>query len=807
MTMFLYIRTILVSFVFFGLGALAYGQDAQVQGQVLDTTGAGISKALVRIVDQVTGTERKIETNDNGQYTVPGLKPGSYKIFVEAQGFSTTVSDRLILNAGQNAVFDFTLKIGAASADVVVTAEKSGEERLLDVPIPIGVIDTDTITAQGQLLLRDYFSDVPGLILTPGYDAAQAIIVRGVGATGFDNPAVGITIDDVPFGASTGAGIGWLVPDLDPGDLEHLEVLRGPQGTLYGSNSMGGLIRYVTKDPSTDLISGHIQIGTSAVHNGAEPGYDARGSINLPVTKNIAVRASAFENQSPGYIDNVLSNTKGVNEAENSGARIAGVWRPNDFTSLKVSALYQHNHASGVDEAIVNEGLGDLQENYIPGSGLSNQTIQFYTATLDTKMGPLQVSSTTGYSYLKNYHDLDFTSGFGADAAAAYAGANGSIYYEDDYAHKVSEELKASESIANRIAYSVGGFYTHETAGGWSSANAMNIETGQVYSSRLYYETDDTPITYDEYAGYINSTVQVTKNFDFELGGRITNYKFKNAEVTEDDFFTGSVPSITAPDTSSGTIGTYLFTPRYKLTDNLMVYARFASGFRPGTANPPTAGGMPQSNPDETKTYEVGTKGKLFCGMLTVDGSLYYVDWQNIQISTRTANDVPFETNGSEARSDGLEISASTRLRAGLSLSGWFDYDDAVLTAPFPVAAPAVGKAGDRLPFAARYSGNIAVEQEFHLWKEFVGFVGGQATYLGNRIGEFVDSETRQDYPAYTKLDLHVGAHLGAWEARAYATNASDARGILNGGIGYYNPNAREYITPRSIGVNVERRF
>lgn len=295
---------VLVCFSFFTLGALVYGQDAQVQGHVLDTSGVQIPKALVRVVDQRTSTERKTATTENGEFTVPGLTAGLYKIFVEAPGFSTAASDPITLAASQNVVLDFTLKVSPNSTKVLVTAEKR-EEVLLDVPVPVATLPGDTLAENNQVRLRDYFAEVPGINVMPSYVAQQNVSIRGITTGGGSTPTVGFTIDDVPFGASSGSH-GDHVPDLDPGDLERIEVLRGPQGTLYGADSMGGLVKYVTVDPSTEGITGRLDTGLSNVSHAGQPGFNVRASANVPLSDKLAFRVSGFRRQDPGYIDNPI---------------------------------------------------------------------------------------------------------------------------------------------------------------------------------------------------------------------------------------------------------------------------------------------------------------------------------------------------------------------------------------------------------------------------------------------------------------------------------------------------------------------
>src|SRR5207248_1653206 len=152
---------------------------------------------------------------------------------------------------------------------------------------------------------------------------------------------VGITVDDVPFGSSTISGGGLAVPDFDPGDLSQIEVLRGPQGTLYGASSLGGLIKFVTVTPPTDRVSGNLQAGVSSVRNGDEVGYVYRGAVNAPLSDTWAVRASGFVRLDPGYITNPVLNIKGLNTARADGGLVSTLWQPAQNFSVKLSALLQ----------------------------------------------------------------------------------------------------------------------------------------------------------------------------------------------------------------------------------------------------------------------------------------------------------------------------------------------------------------------------------------------------------------------------------------------------------------------------------
>src|SRR6202012_4604290 len=135
---------------------------------------------------------------------------------------------------------------------------------------------------------QDYFTQVPGLTMTDMVGGTPALAIRGITTGGFGNPTVGTTIDDAPVGFSTGTGGGYQAIDLDPSDLQRIEVLRGPQGTLYGASSMGGVLKYVTLDPTTAGVSGRVEEAVEGVENGRGLGETFRGSVNVPLASDLA---------------------------------------------------------------------------------------------------------------------------------------------------------------------------------------------------------------------------------------------------------------------------------------------------------------------------------------------------------------------------------------------------------------------------------------------------------------------------------------------------------------------------------------
>jgi outer membrane receptor protein involved in Fe transport len=573
---------------------------------------------------------------------------------------------------------------------------------------------------------------------------------------------------------------------------------------------MGGLVKFVTIDPSFDEYSGRAEAGISNVRNGDGAGFNFRGSANIPVADTFAVRVSGFKRQDPGYIDNPSLGESGVNDVEADGARFSALWKPAEDMSLKLSALYQNINTGGLDE-VVDSGTGGLQQNYIPGVGEVDSTIQAYSALFKAKLGSTELTSLTGYNVNETFNSLDFSFAFGGAVEAQYgSGVTGAPYYSNDEVRKFSQEVRLAIPLGSQVEWLVGGFYTRETDRSYFYVTGMDVSTGQDVAefwrlTQLGNEADE----YEETAAFTTITYNFTNRFDLQLGGRQSHIKSFLGATIQTGPFIGSEPSIGPSAESSADAFTYLLTPRFKVTPDLMVYARFASGYRPGTPNFDIPGvAERQSSPDKTKTYELGAKADFLDRKLSLDGSIYYIDWSDIQIQlTDPASRLVYNTNGSAAKSEGVELAVTARPTSSLAIAAWAAYNNAELTEPFPANSSSFGVKGDRLPLSSRYSGHISLDKEFPLWGSVTGFAGGVVSYVGERTGVFTSSADRQIFPDYTKTDLRAGIVYDSWKASLYVNNVTDERALINGGTGYFYPPAHIYITPRTLGLNVMKTF
>jgi iron complex outermembrane recepter protein len=784
-------------------GAVGALTSDEALGKVLTGTGLTykyLDDKTVTIVPTSAGsaeqsTTQSISSGSSDDANVPkeaGKKSSQdFRVAQVDQGKNASNS-----SVGEQISQDNAKNSSPALSEIIVTAEKRSE-RLQNVPIPVAVVSGETLLDQNISQMKDFYSMVPGVNFAQGeegfFPGDGNITIRGI------NTVTAVLVDDVPYGSTSSniAGIAGI-PDIDPGDLDHIEILRGPQGTLYGAQSMGGLVKYVTVDPSTEGASGRLQGGFSSVYNGAELGYSYRGSINVPLSDSLAVRGSAFTRLDPGYIDDPVLYANGLNKTETDGGRFAALWKPSDAFSLRFSAVFQDSHLSGSPETDIQPGLGDLEQDRIRGTGKWDTLANVYSLVANAKLGNASLTSVTGYSYNAFVANIDYS----------YAVPTWTLPIKG-YVDRYTEDLRLLLPIGSHIDWLFGVFYDYEDTRYLEGITTANPATGAVTGTVLSLLIPDF---YSEDAAYTDLTLKLTDRFDIQFGGRVSKLKQRSGTITN---IPGVGTSVQPELYNSATPLTYLVTPQFKVSPDLMAYIRLASGYRPGGPNNPIAvenGAAASYKPDFTKNYELGVKGDFLNHALSFDASAYYIDWQNIQIGFAlplAEGGWSYTGNGSAAKSEGVELSVEAKPLQGLTISGWVDYDDAAITKAPPPGSTAVLYPGERLPNVSRFSASIAANEEFPLFAGWTGLVGGDVSYVGDRTSAInpVTGGPPITYPSYAKVDLRVAAMYQDWTLSLFANNLADRRGIVGGGSGNYNPTAVYYIQPRTLGMFFVRKF
>src|SRR5690625_37344 len=354
---------------------------------------------------------------------------------------------------------------------IIVTANKRSEE-LKDVPMAVSALPGYQLDRENAFSFADYARQVPGLnIISSGEGQAQ-LVLRGVTSGGAQsNATVGTYVDGVPYGSSTVYSLGSiLTPDIDPADLQRIEVLRGPQGTLYGSNTLGGLIKFVTTPPDTRHAAARVKLGYRSIAGGGA-GFDVHAMVNLPVKEDkLGLRVNAYHRDDPGYIDNVATGRSDVNQADVDGARAQLLWTPSDKVSVRLSAMAQNLDSAGlansgvdVDPATLQPIHGDLEQSHAPTTGLFKLKYRLYALSVNADLDWATLVSASSYSTLRLNMVGDATPAYGP-ALGPVLGVPGAGFsvHQPVALDKYTQELRLQSPEERTLEWRVGVFYTHE---------------------------------------------------------------------------------------------------------------------------------------------------------------------------------------------------------------------------------------------------------------------------------------------------------------------------------------------------------
>ncbi len=700
---------------------------------------------------------------------------------------------------------------------VVVTANKR-TENLQSVPMAVSAISGDDLKREGANSFADYATQVPGLNVISTAEGQTQLVLRGItSGSGQANSAVSTYINDAPYGSSTVyAGGGLLTPDLDPADLERIEVLRGPQGTLYGANSLGGLVKFVTVPPDTTHALGYVSTGYSSVAGGGD-GFSERAMFNLPLVEDkLALRVNAYNRADPGYIDNVATGKSDVNEAKVSGGRAELLWTPTDKLSVSLSALAQNLSSDGlantgveVDPATLLPLYGYQKQSRAAGTGLFKIQYRLYDASVNADFGWAKLVSSTSYSTQRVNSDQDVTAAYGPVLNPAFGLTDGGYSITDPITlGKFTQDLRLQSPQDQTLEWRVGLFYTRESTTNQQNVEGFDANTGAPLDLPPLGTISVGPGIFKEWAGYADLTWHATSQLSVLVGGR---YSRDSTTFTQ----TGSgllVGPVDFTTRSTDRPTTFLFNPSFKFSDDKMAYIRVASGFRPGGPNvgvPPGLGAPVSFGPDKLTSYELGFKSTLLDRRMSFDADVFYINWSQIQL-TSTAGGFSFLGNGGKAKSQGVEASWKYTPVGGLVLSANTSYTDAELTANTPPGL--YGYSGDRLPWVPKWNATVGLDYDFPLGGGWSGSAGASYNYVGQRETDFLSVPgPRLTAPGYHGVDLHTGAYVGPWTFQAYVKNLTNQRGITSLTSETVDPQgspfAASYVPPRTVGVNVTYDF
>jgi iron complex outermembrane receptor protein len=702
---------------------------------------------------------------------------------------------------------------GSELQEIVVTAEKR-IENLLDVPISISVLSGERLEAMRSDSLADFANYVPGLSIQSGGSPGQrTIVLRGLN-TGYSQAVtatlVATYIDDEPFGGTSGvARAGQYGLDLMPYDIERVEVLKGPQGTLYGADAMGGIVKYSLRKPDLTEFEARVGSDLQYVDHGAGPGAGGRASVNIPiVTDTLGLRISGFYQHNPGFVDNVGTRINGSNDSTEKGGRATLLWKATDKLAVQATVLAQDINAddeAGVtfDETTKRPLYGaDKRFTYFPEP--YTQTVRDYSLHLDWDVDFATLTSSTSYSQLSGERDFDLTSPY---YVPGYPAAINDFHVLDSV-HKFTEEARLTSSEAQPVQWMFGGLYTREVLDEndyWPAFSAPGVPLPSPYDL-LIQET--LPSVFRERAVFSNVTYSPIDHFDISGGAR---YAQNDGALCGGYVFglyafpPGPIPCTSRP--YQGKV-TWMANSRYHLNQDAMFYIRAATGYRPGGGC--IGCGIPELHvpdfyySDSLTSYEGGFKGEFMDHRLQVDTSIYWINWNNIQLQVPN-NGHPYLGNGGSAISRGLELTTAYALTRYLRLDATLAFTDAHLTQDAPAAG---GANGDALPVTPRWTGSLSASYTRPLDDRKSLLFGGGYSYRDGIVNQFASSGSPLPIGPQNIVDLYAGLKMDHVTMRLYGKNVFNNESYT--GLLYAVDLTKPVfvpIQPRTIGLSVDYRY
>jgi len=668
--------------------------------------------------------------------------------------------------------------------EVVVTAQKR-EERLQNVPISISVLggaELDRSTAQG---VSDALSTVPGVATSANYlGSGTSVVIRGVQAAGSlftGSSAVAYYLDSVPFGLIRSA----IAPDENAFDLERIEVLRGPQGTLYGASALNGVVRVLSSDPDLQQFDLKARVSSSVTQYGGD-NYRGDLAVNIPIVGDLlAARAVLGYENNAGWIDQ--PNKKDVNDAQLRNYRIKLKAQPTEDLTVGLSAWSSRD----------NLGAPSIGYTYNKSSSVLDQPVvtdfDAYGLKVENNFAGYLLSSLTSYLDYKNEASLDL---------APY-GFEGSIFFSGLNSNAVSEELNLSSPRDGKWRWSVGAIYTRRTENLYQTYSVIDVppETVDMLSK--------------SYAVYGEIT-RLLCNDRLEVTAGVRHF---HDDVTQMGQLAPDQPFMPA----SGTFAAN--TPRVVLTWHLderhMVYGSYSQGFRGGFPQDPTVpSDYPPVQPDRLRNFEMGSKGSLIDGLLSYDTSVYYMKWNGIQQQLY----VPYlgvpagaiaVVNAQSASGVGVDLAASMEPVRGLILRLNGSWNNLGMDTDVLSGGVILFNKGNRPNYSPQTTAGLAAEYRFPLGGHgYTGHIETSVNYVSRQSYRALQNGGAPDAFALVQrgdplttgrvsLSLVAPRH---WQASLFVDNVTNERGSpIDAFAGVPDWAAR--VRPRTAGLQLEYGF
>jgi iron complex outermembrane receptor protein len=717
-----------------------------------------------------------------------------------------------LLAAGSPAAAQSQSRPAAADNDatIVVTANRR-EETVQNVPSAITAISQKQLEIRGADNFEGFARSVPGLTMNQANRNRAVFDIRGVSTTtgnGNVQDPVSVYVNDTPV-VDTYSAV--ATPDLRLFDVARVEVLRGPQGTLFGSGSLGGTIRIITNQPDSHHfdMAGRVDLGTT--QGGAfRQRYDAM--VNMPLVEDkLALRAVGYYRNEQGWVKNLTLGTR--NDSIDWGGRVALLFTPTDALRIKVEAFKQKSDPKEGDSWNPKNG------QFLKRSGISEGVpvdIVNASLTIDYEFENFAtLSSTSTYQKTKTASNYDIGPLLGAGTPDFLVAAQP---YDTRF---YVQELRLVSNTTSRLQWVAGVFYLNRNMAVpdyTAYAPGLNAFFGGALGSDLYLNTNLTTKG-SELAAYGDGTWEVLDGLKLRGGVRAFHTKAEYSEQTRTGLnFATFKYDLTPPLTnrSSNTGATWRAGLSYEPRKDLLLYGTVSKGFRVGQVNAnrgaslvnPADYVIPEGyKPDSTINYELGLKSSFLNGRITLNLAGFYIDWSNIQINgTRISDNRSFIANAGKATVKGVEFEMTARPARGLNLYTTVTVQDGkVDSVPTNIAVPAA--VGDVLPGLAKWKLSGGAEYRWSIGDRLQAYIRADAQFTDQSPNAFANGGKNKLYvlnAAYATIDGSIGVDTSWGNIAVYGENLTNNDSFILKNLGVLN--GYTTLRPRTFGIRVTYR-
>jgi iron complex outermembrane recepter protein len=745
-------------------------------------------------------------------------------------------------------------------AEITVTAEKY-KSTIQDTPISLSAMSGDQLAAAGITSIEGLAHDVPGLSTRSAGPGLTEYEARGLASNGGAAPTVGFYLDEIPLSPPALSQSGKVVIDPNLYDVERVEVLRGPQGTLYGSGSMGGTIKVITNKPKLDTFEGSVQATLSDTQGGGG-NYGGNLMLNLPIGKTLALRVVASDLYRSGWIDLVTLNPfpislatssygsltnapvqsviRKANDERLSSGRASLLFQPTDDWSVLATAVTQHMALGGydlLDSTPTSASPGPVYNAHyeaFPFRESVHDDIHIYGLTVNANLGFADLTSATSYFDRLGWQTQDasasiFWSNHGSTPLVAVP------YSEVDPSRQFTQEIRLTSHDIGALHW-VGGVFYSSLHSVWQEESSNPAVASATTPDGSYF-TSYNPYMVKQTAVFADGSYKITDQWKLAAGVRWYTYK------SQQDEFSWGVDAPYASPAVAPTLVTKAsdrgFNPRvnlsYEPTKDLNLYATVSKGFRPGGANqildtaPPVncQAGSLTFGPDSAWNYEIGEKAKAFDNWLTINSDLYYIKWTGVQQVITLPCGYQYYNNAGDGRAFGPELEINAKLSDAWTVSFSGAYTDSKLTNPNAsytsflttvalrpdgVTAPCASASNCSVPImnVVKDTASLTLTYSTAVMSDYqiTASVADSFTGTSHDVAYYFDYQL----PSYNIANARVTLAHGNWSANLFIDNLTNKVALEtanNTSFQFNIPQVVRYSTnqPRTFGTQINYKF